>query len=692
MLKPTIIFFLAISVPSLGCFSQCLANEFIEVSNISGFGASVESALNNAFDNAVREALGTVITSKTEIENDELIEDRITVVSGGFIEKFQQVGEPIRQNGIFEVRINAQISRTKLDGALIANDIPLVGDEGLEGNQLYAKAITRIKERRNATRMITVLFHTHVHNQTSHVKERVDYDDQANLLRTDIRFEREEGVWNKFVGDGTAILGRIALADTIVVSNTGLIKEEFLTGQFVCTILQRAGPLNKPSLRQQIPAFTKAINASSPLTHKFQTSKARTWILWIEQRSSHKATQWKGFLLDTDPSYLFPFFDDSYAHTTSFFDENMKLLQKDSFLLDLGLEKPNSSHERVSLGILAVSTDGLELRTSKSLSVLYDPEASLTDFNKISTDSLNAFKNDGVYPIETFMSENQAQQSPKLNVFITRNSVIYTAPDNLRNVVDPDDFPNGVIRMLACRNPNKTGTLSNGFQVRREIPFALVQLSKLKEASSQILYDYDEQLAVARLYSLYPNSVGIRLNNDFNVSGLSLAGIDLEKPVPFLTALEDLEVLELTASSNVDSFLTNVRHSKQLKNIDLSKTDVSEIGISSLTQLNRLEGLNLDGCLISPAFITELVKLTTLRSLELENTTFENDSFEGITKLKQLSALSLSNIDLTDENLLGHLAQCKSLMNLSLTATKISEEGLNTLKTKLINCKIELHD
>jgi uncharacterized protein YjbI with pentapeptide repeats len=692
MLRSTITFFLALSVPSLGCFSQCLANEFIEVSNISGFGASVESALNNSFDNAVREALGTVITSKTEIENDELIEDRITVVSGGFIEKFQQVGEPIRKNGVYEVRINAQISRTKLDGALIANDIPLVGDGGFEGNQLYAKAITRIKERRNATRMITELFHAHVHNQTSHVKERADYDDQANLLRTDIRFEREEGVWDKFVDNGIAILGRIALAETLVVSNTGGIKGEFLTGQFVCTISQRLGPLNKPSLRQQIPAFTKAINASSPLTHKFQTSKARTWILWLEQQSSPKATQWKGFLLDTDPSYLFPFLDNSYAHNTSFFDENMKLLQKDSFLLDLGLEKPNSPNERISLGILAVSTDGLELRTSKSLSVLYDPEVALTDFSKISADSLNVFKSDGLYPIEYFMRENQAQQSPKLNVFLTKNSVIYTAPDNLGKVVESDYFPNGVIRMLACRNPNKPGVLSNGFQVRREIPFALAQLSKLAEASSQILYDYDEQLAVARLNSLYPNSVGIRLNNDFNVSGLSLAGINLEKPVPFLTALEDLEVLELTGASNVDSFLTNVRHSKQLKNIDLSKTDVSEIGISSLTQLNRLEGLNLDGCLISPAFITELVKLTTLRSLELENTTFENDSFEGITKLKQLSALSLSNIDLTDENLLGHLAQCKSLMNLSLTATKISEEGLNTLKTKLINCKIELHD
>ena len=75
-----------------------------------GAGISRASALNDAFLNAVRQVVGTVIDSETLIENDELIAEKVITLSNGTIESYTVLSE-INEDGLVRLRIVAQVKR-----------------------------------------------------------------------------------------------------------------------------------------------------------------------------------------------------------------------------------------------------------------------------------------------------------------------------------------------------------------------------------------------------------------------------------------------------------------------------------------------------------------------------------------------------------------------------------------------------
>lgn len=81
---------------------------------VSGQGKTQDEAKQNALRNAIEQAFGTFISSKTEILNDELVKDQIVSVSNGNIQKFEVISEVQIPNGGYATSLKATVSVTKL--------------------------------------------------------------------------------------------------------------------------------------------------------------------------------------------------------------------------------------------------------------------------------------------------------------------------------------------------------------------------------------------------------------------------------------------------------------------------------------------------------------------------------------------------------------------------------------------------
>ena len=89
----------------------------------TGMGVDSDAALKNALKNAVSQAVGSIIDSETMIKNDEIIEDKILSHSGGFVEKYDIVGEPKAKDGLVTVKIEAEVKRMNLKKEMEVNNI-----------------------------------------------------------------------------------------------------------------------------------------------------------------------------------------------------------------------------------------------------------------------------------------------------------------------------------------------------------------------------------------------------------------------------------------------------------------------------------------------------------------------------------------------------------------------------------------
>jgi hypothetical protein len=95
-----------------------------EVIIAEGVGVDVEGARKDAYRNAVRQAVGAYVDSETVVENDELITDRIVMLSPAFVEKAEPIaGTEKREEGLVRLRVRAHVRITKLLDALAEGKI-----------------------------------------------------------------------------------------------------------------------------------------------------------------------------------------------------------------------------------------------------------------------------------------------------------------------------------------------------------------------------------------------------------------------------------------------------------------------------------------------------------------------------------------------------------------------------------------
>jgi len=77
---------------------------------VTGIGTTLESAEKQALAAAIRQTVGAYIDSKTIIENEEVIQDRILSVSNAFVDRYEVVGQPKKSSdGLIQITVIAMV-------------------------------------------------------------------------------------------------------------------------------------------------------------------------------------------------------------------------------------------------------------------------------------------------------------------------------------------------------------------------------------------------------------------------------------------------------------------------------------------------------------------------------------------------------------------------------------------------------
>lgn len=89
-----------------------------------GYGSDRSNAIEDAYRNAVSQAVGTYVSSETSVENFMVIKDAITTRSKGYITNYTIINEGM-QTGMYQVDIEATVSLSplKADAKLLADAI-----------------------------------------------------------------------------------------------------------------------------------------------------------------------------------------------------------------------------------------------------------------------------------------------------------------------------------------------------------------------------------------------------------------------------------------------------------------------------------------------------------------------------------------------------------------------------------------
>lgn len=125
-------------------------DETIEVV-VVGMGKDSDQALKNALRAAVRQAVGGIVDSKTLVENDEVISDRILSHSGGYVEKYDVLGEPKSEDGLVSIQIKAKVKALELREKLESEKITLAS---FDGSNYSAEAFTRRLQEESAVEIL----------------------------------------------------------------------------------------------------------------------------------------------------------------------------------------------------------------------------------------------------------------------------------------------------------------------------------------------------------------------------------------------------------------------------------------------------------------------------------------------------------------------------------------------------------
>ena len=108
--------FLAIIILMLMIFSTCSAKNIL----VTGQGSTERSAIHNAMRMAIEQELGAVIDSKTLVKNQQVISDKISADSEGFISSYEIISKRV-ENGIYFVTIRADVNSNAIETHLMSS-------------------------------------------------------------------------------------------------------------------------------------------------------------------------------------------------------------------------------------------------------------------------------------------------------------------------------------------------------------------------------------------------------------------------------------------------------------------------------------------------------------------------------------------------------------------------------------------
>jgi hypothetical protein len=119
---------------------------------VTGIGTTLEYAEKQALASAIRQTVGAYIDSKTIVENEEVLQDRILSVSDAFVDKYELVGQPKKSpDGLIEITVVASVKTNQVVQTLKENN--LISGE-VSGQNIWAEASTKAMNAQDAVKML----------------------------------------------------------------------------------------------------------------------------------------------------------------------------------------------------------------------------------------------------------------------------------------------------------------------------------------------------------------------------------------------------------------------------------------------------------------------------------------------------------------------------------------------------------
>ena len=147
--------------------------------------------------------------------------------------------------------------------------------------------------------------------------------------------------------------------------------------------------------------------------------------------------------------------------------------------------------------------------------------------------------------------------------------------------------------------------------------------------------------------------------------------------------------IDLKGTEMDDKSAVHLAALKDVRSINLSETKVTDAAMAHLAKLSRLNRLFLYGTEVTDKGLVHLGKLSSLESLCLDETRISDEGMSNLKGLVQLEVLHLrSRLPVSDTSI-PVIVRFEKLRELKVQGTKITPEGLERLKRKLPDCRIE---
>lgn len=213
-------------------------------------------------------------------------------------------------------------------------------------------------------------------------------------------------------------------------------------------------------------------------------------------------------------------------------------------------------------------------------------------------------------------------------------------------------------------------------------PDALRELvAKLTVLGSRVIWEGDRRVRSIAMFgdqiadrdlALLRQVPGLR---DVNLTrtGISDAGLF------HLSRLASLEILLLGGTDVTDEGCEMLAGLVELQQLNLTNTGITDRGLAMLSQMSKLEALWLDGTDVSDAAMDVICGLTSLQLLDLRRTAVTNAGVQRIAHLTALEELNLTGCqDVTGDGVAA-LRSLHRLEWLGLDATAVDDAALQHL-------------
>jgi hypothetical protein len=127
---------------------------------VAGDGETAQQARMNGFRLAVEQAIGTLISSETEVQNGRVIRDEIVSYAAGFVDRFEIIGEQptargvrvsmrvwVKKSALSDRLLNRSATTGEIDGARASVQLQTLNQERATGDALLQQVLNDFPRR-----------------------------------------------------------------------------------------------------------------------------------------------------------------------------------------------------------------------------------------------------------------------------------------------------------------------------------------------------------------------------------------------------------------------------------------------------------------------------------------------------------------------------------------------------------------